>query len=59
MQAHLRVIAPAADTARFEQLTQRRRAVGNTVSSLTGLKFEAQTFRFINERVIARPSGWF
>ena len=28
------------NTATFEEMLQRRRAVGNTVSDLTGLKFE-------------------
>ena len=44
------------NTAHFEML-QRWRAVGNTVSDLTGPRFEPQIFRFKDERVTARPTG--
>ena len=55
--AHLRVIAPASNTAPFEEMSQRWRAVGNTVSDLTGPRFERQTSRSRDERVTARPIG--
>ena len=42
-RAHLRVIASAANTAPFEEILQRRRAVGNTVSDLASPRFEPQT----------------
>ena len=45
------------NTAPFEEMSQRWRAVGNTVSDLTGLRFEPQTFRSRDERVTARPTG--
>ena len=45
------------NTAPFEEMSHRWRAVGNTVSYLTGSKFEAQTSRFIDERVTAQPPG--
>ena len=38
-------------------MSQRRRAVGNTVSDLTGPRFEPQTSRSRDERVTARPTG--
>ena len=38
-------------------MLQRWRAVGNAVSDLIGLKFEPQTFRFIDERVTAWATG--
>ena len=44
-------------TASFEEMLQRWRAVGNTVSNLVGPRFEPQTFHSRNERVTARPSG--
>ena len=43
--------------ASFEEMSQRWRAVGSTVSDLTGPRFEPQTSRFSNERVTARPTG--
>ena len=45
------------NTAPFEEMSQRWRAVGNTVSDLTGLRFEPQTSRSRDERVTARPTG--
>ena len=36
----------------FEEMLQQRRAVGNTMSDLTGLRFEHQTYRYRDERVI-------
>ena len=45
------------NTAPFEEMSQRWRAVGNTVSDLTGPRFEPQTSRSRDERVTARPSG--
>ena len=38
---------------------QRWRAFGNAVSNLTGSRFETQTSRSRDERVTARPTGWF
>ena len=38
-------------------MSQRWRAVGNTVSDLTGPRFEPQTSRSREERVTARPTG--
>ena len=46
------------NTAPFEEMSQRRRAVGNTVHQ-TGLRFEPQTFRSRDERVTARPTDRF
>ena len=45
------------NTAPFEEMSQRWRAVGNTVFDLTGLRFEPQTSRSRDERVTARPTG--
>ena len=47
------------NTASFEEMSQRWRAVGNNVSDLTGPRFEPQTSRSKDERVSARPTGWF
>ena len=44
------------NTALFEEMLQRWRAVGNTVSNLTDPIFEPQTFRGRDERVTARPT---
>ena len=41
----LRIIAPEGNTAPFEEMSQRWRAVGNTVSDLIGPRFESQTSR--------------
>ena len=46
------------DTAPFEEMSQQRQAVGNTVSDLTGPIFKPQTSRSRDERVTARPTGW-
>ena len=53
MSASLRL----GNTAPFEEMSQRWRAVGNTVSDLTGPRFEPQTSRSRDERVTARPTG--
>ena len=45
------------NTDPFEEMSQRWRAVGNTVFDLTGPRFEAQTSRSRDERVTARPTG--
>ena len=47
------------NSAPFEEMSQRWRAVGNPVSDLTGLRFKPQTYRFRDERVTARPTGRF
>ena len=57
--AHLRVITPAGNTGPFEEKSQRWRAIGNNVSDLTGPRFEPPTYRSIEERVTARPTGRF
>ena len=45
------------NTGPFEEMLQRWQAIGNTVSNLTHLRFEPQTFRSIGDRIIARPTG--
>ena len=40
-----------------ENVVARLRAVGKTVSDLTDLRVELQTFRFRDERVTARSTG--
>ena len=40
-------------------MLQRFRIVGDTVSDLTGPRFELQTFRSRDERVTDRPTGRF
>ena len=42
----------------FEEMSQRWRAVGNTMSNLTGPRFDPQTSRFRDERVTARPTNF-
>ena len=41
-----------------EEMLQRWRAVGNSVSDLTGPRFELQTSRSKYECVATRPTGW-
>ena len=48
---HLHVIAPG-NTAFFEEISQRWRAVGNTESNLTGPRFESLTSHSRDECVI-------
>ena len=43
--AHFHVIVPARSIAHFQKISQRWRAVGNTVSNLTGRIFKPQTCR--------------
>ena len=45
------------NTAPFEEMPQRWRAVGNTVSDLTGPRFEPHTSRSRDKRVTAQPTG--
>ena len=45
------------NSAPIEEILQRWRAVGKTVSDLTGTKFKPQTFCSRDERVTARPTG--
>ena len=45
------------NTASFEEVSQRQRAVGNNVSDLAVPRFETQIFSFKDERVTARPIG--
>ena len=47
------------NTASFEEMLERWRAVGNTVSNLNGPRFEPQTSRSRHERVTARLTGRF
>ena len=51
--AYLRVIAPAGNTALFEEILKRWRAVGNTVFNLTGPGCEHQTSQSRDQRVTA------
>ena len=44
------------NTASFEKMQQRWRAVGKTVFDLTEIKIEPQTSRSRNEGVTARPT---
>ena len=46
------------NTATFEEISQRWRAVGNTVSDLTGPRFEPWTSRSSDKHIIARPTGY-
>ena len=39
-------------------MSQQRQAVGNTVSNLTGQRFEPQISRSRDERVTTRPTSW-
>ena len=45
------------NTVSFEEMPKRMRAVGYTVSDLTGPRFEPQTCRSRDERVTALPTG--
>ena len=44
------------NTALFEEMSRRWLAVGNAVSDLTGPRYEPQTSRSRDKRVIARPT---
>ena len=44
-------------TASFEEMSLRWRAVGSTVSNLTGPRFEPRTSHSRDELVTARPTG--
>ena len=50
------VLLSPGNTAPFEVISQRWQTVGNTVSDLTGPRFEPQTSRSRDERVIACPT---
>ena len=54
---HLRFFVPAGDTGLFEEISQRWRVVGNTVSDLTGPRFEPQTSRSRSKRATPQPIG--
>ena len=45
------------NTASFEEMSQRPRAVGNTVSDLTGPRLESQTSRSRDERITTRSTS--
>ena len=57
LRGYLRIIAPAGNTAAFEEMSRWWRAVGNTVSDLAGHRFEPHIFRSRDERVTARSTG--
>ena len=40
-------------------MSQRLRAIANTVSDLTSPRFEPQTSRSRDEHVTARPTNWY
>ena len=46
-----------SNTAPFEEILQRWGAIGNTISDLTGPRFEPQTSSSRDKRIIARPTG--
>ena len=46
-------LAPTGNTASFEKISQRWRAVGNTLFNLTGPRFEPRVSGSINEHVTA------
>ena len=45
------------DASPFEEMSERRRDVGNTASDSTGPRFEPRTSHSRDERVTARPTG--
>ena len=47
----------SGNIAPFEEMPQRWRAVGSTMSDLTGPRFEPQNSRSRDERVAVRPAG--
>ena len=51
--------SPGGNTAPFEEMTQRWRAVGNTLFDLTGPRFEPRTSCSRDKPVTAQPSGMF
>ena len=55
-QCQIRVFAPRQQSC-FEEMSQRCRVVGNTVSDLTGPRFELQISCSRDKRVIAQPTG--
>ena len=55
-RAHFLVIAPG-QIALFEEMLPRWPAIGNTVFSLTGPRFEPPTSRSRDEPVTPRPTG--
>ena len=57
--AYLRVIVPAGNTARFKEMSQRWRAVGNAVYDLIAPRFKPQISRSRDGRVTARPTSRF
>ena len=46
-------------TSTFKEMSQQCRALGYTVSDLTGPRLEPQTSCSRDERVTARPTNWF
>ena len=45
------------NTASFEEMVQRWRAIGNTVSDLIGLRFEPRAFRISNDCITTIPTA--
>ena len=56
-RAHLLVIEPVGIKANFKKMSERWRAAGNTVSNLTGPRFEPQPCRSKDDFVTAQPTG--
>ena len=52
-RGNFRVAGPTGNTALFEVMSQRWRAIDNTVSDLTGVRFEPQTSHSRDESVTA------
>ena len=44
------------NTGPFEEMSQRWRAIGNTVSDMTGPRFEPQTSHSTDESIAVRPT---
>ena len=55
-EAYLLVIAPP-NTATFEEMSQRWQAISNTLSNLTGLRFEPQISRSTDKRATSRSKS--
>ena len=49
---------PPGNTVSLEEMSQRWQAIDNTVSDLTGPRFEPHASRSRDERATARSTGW-
>ena len=58
MAGPISAIVPVGNTATFKEMLQQRQAVGNTVSNLTGPRFEPHIFHSRYERVTARLANF-